>query len=64
MRFPVLPMPLGVNTSVKRWVTAQCGGCESRAAHSPAAVIFLPAHIQYMHAINAPVNASYMQGSN
>lgn len=35
----LLSMLLGVNTSVKRWVTAQCGGCERSAARSPAAVI-------------------------
>jgi len=42
-RFPVLPM-LGVNTSVKRWVTAQCSNCGHSAAQSPAAVI-PPLHV-------------------
>lgn len=47
-RFPVLAMLLGVNASVKCWVSAQCGGCEGSASHSPITG-FLPEQLDHAH---------------
>lgn len=48
-RFPVLPMLCGVNTSVKRWVTAQCDGFEGSAAHLPTVDLSLYSFREVSH---------------